>query len=166
MKTCRLTVLAGALSAAALAQVNGSMKGTLTCATPTKTLTVPAADSPDHMLNLAQYSCTWSAPVKIGDFSTSHDVLTIASEMRGDDSESHGYETINMTNGDRLSVRYSGISSVAKGIGKGAWRIASGQGRYRGIDGSGTFRSTLAKDGTLRIEFEGSYNLKEQLTGH
>ena len=68
-------------------------------------------------------------------------------------------ETVNMSNGDRLSVRYSGISSVDKGTGKGAWRIASGEGRYRGITGTGNFVSTLAKDGTLTIGFDGSYTL-------
>jgi hypothetical protein len=162
MRFRRLACLVAVMSAASAAPSADAMKGKLTCASSPEVLSVLVGDAPDHKLSLSRHNCQWSPAIDIGPFKTSQDSLTIVSEMRGDAAENKGYETINMSNGDRLSVRYSGITSISKGSGQGGWHIASGEGRYRGISGSGSYHSTLAKDGALTIEFDGHYTLQPE----
>lgn len=136
--------------------------GELKCAKSADVKTVDIGDAPDHKLSLSQRTCGWAQPLTIQEMRSSpdaHDTLSVVSEIRGHTSEDRGYQTVSMVNGDRVEVRFTGSSSVNKGTGQGLWRIAGGEGKFRGITGSGSFSSSQAADGTLSIQFNGSYSL-------
>ena len=68
---------------------------------------------------------------------------------------------INMDNGDKAFVRFTGSGTTAKdgtSAGEGAWSNTGVTGKLRGLTGKGAYKSTGNADGT-QDHVEGEYTL-------
>jgi len=138
------------------------ISGTLTCAKPDPEYTIDVGDRAGHVFVLAKSACSWTRPMRIEGVDTkdSNDVNIVD----GDDanSDSNGYDTSNMANGDQVFIRFSGTDKSMKDgkhLSTGTWRYIGGTGKFKGIMGKGTYKGGPDASGNYISEIDGDYTL-------
>ena len=107
-------------------------------------------------------SCNWPTPFTIDGSKPGRTLNLAIGDMTGSKARIHGYSTSVMDNGDTTVVRFEGNSEMKKdgsGSGKGTWKFVRGTGKFRGITGSGTYKSASAADGSGSSDVSGHYSL-------
>jgi hypothetical protein len=115
-----------------------------------------------HTMVLSQRVCTWSQPLKIEGAFSREDVLYLFTDAREDGGRETGYNTLVMSNGDRIFMHYAGFlkgNSRKQASGVGTFALSGGTGRFRGIYGNGTSTSHSAADGKMTVRIDGQYTL-------
>lgn len=72
----------------------------------------------------------------------------------------HGRYNVTMDNGDKVFYTYetSGSTDITKPA-SNKWKILSGNGKYKGIKGSGTCSGKLSADGAADWTCTGTYSM-------
>jgi hypothetical protein len=153
---------AGALISlhAGLAQTR--IGGSLECASPSFHQAIPVGDRANHTMVLSQRRCQWSQPMRIlGTFSGS-DVLSLFTDARGDRVSDRGYDTMVMSNGDKIFMHYIGVlknSGRTPASSEGTFALSGGTGAFLGIYGSGTWTSRSTANGKMTVRMDGQFTL-------
>jgi hypothetical protein len=114
------------------------------------------------MIMFQRANCTWTTPFTIDGSKPGRTVDVSIGDMTGSSGRTHGYSTSVMDNGDSTFVRYEGTSQMKKdasGTFKGTWKYVRGTGKFRGINGSGTYKGAGATDGSASADVSGHYSL-------
>jgi hypothetical protein len=153
-----VVVCVAALPAGAQTKITGKA----TCSKPDPSYNVDVGDSTGHGLMLQKATCTWDTPLEIEGAKSKDgtDVSTI--EAWGGKMNQSGYNTSNMDNGDKFTVRYQGKITAGKdgsATYEGKWTFVSGTGKLKGIKGSGTYKGSGPADGSGTVDVEGEYSI-------
>jgi len=73
-----------------------------------------------------------------------------------------GYHVSNMSNGDKIYVRFQGNDTMMDGkpsTTEGTWSYTGGTGKLKGIRGKGTYKGKTDSSGNMVAEIEGDYEL-------
>lgn len=156
--TLLLFAFVSVLPAAAQSKITGQ----ISCAKPQINYSADVGDQSGHALLLQKASCEWSKPVTIAGVraGSSTDISTI--DAMGTSMQQRGYNVSTMSNGDKYTVRYQGVTRANQdgtATFSGTWTFSSGTGKLRGIRGSGTYQGTGSADGSGVINVVGTYTL-------
>jgi hypothetical protein len=157
----RLLVL-GLLASAPWTMAQTRISGSLECASPLFRQMMEVGDRTGHTMILSQRACAWSLPLKIEGAISQKDVLYLFTDAREDGARETGYNTLVMSNGDRIFMHYAGFlksNSQKPASGVGTFALSSGTGKFLGIYGNGTSVSHSAADGKMTVRVEGQYTL-------
>jgi hypothetical protein len=157
-------VLVCAVGSAASAQTKTS--GTINCAKPDPAYSIEVGDRTGHSLALSKTACTWTKPMEIAGSQTKDGYDVASADANGMKARGTGYHVSNMSNGDKIFVRFSGTDTMTKD-GKpessaGTWSYTGGTGKLKGIKGKGTYKGKGNADGSITFEVEGEYELPKK----
>ena len=160
-----LVLMAWSIAASASAQTK--LTGKEHCAKPDPDYSIEVGDQPGHILSARKAACTWTEGMEIAGLKVkaAQDVAT--GEVTGATARDTGYHVATMDNGDKYTVRFNGTAMMAKdktGAITGKWTFVSGTGKLKGIKGSGTYKGTVAADGSADVDVEGDYTLPTKTT--
>src|SRR5439155_4297709 len=89
-------------------------------------------------------------------------------EMSGNAGREHGYAVATWADGDTTVSRYEGSTTLKDNVpisSHGTWRLMSGTGRLKSIEGGGTSTGKFNSDGTSTFDIEGQYRLPTATAG-
>jgi hypothetical protein len=138
------------------------ISGSLQCASPQFHQLLEVGDRAGHTMALSQSECVWPLPLKIEGAISKEDVLYLFIDAREDGARETGYNTLIMSNGDRIFMHYAGFlksDSRKPASGVGTFALSGGTGKFQGIYGNGTSVSHSAADGKMTVRLEGQYTL-------
>ena len=164
MRLLALGILASAPWTLAQTKISGSLE----CASPAFHQAIEVGDRSGHTMVLSRRECLWSQPLKIEGAIGREDVLYLFTDAREDDARETAYNTVVMSNGDRIFMHYaifmhgtdfvkSNSRNGASGV--GTFAFSGGTGKFLGIYGNGTSVSHSAADGKMTVRVEGQYTL-------
>lgn len=167
MRARILLVFLGLLILPGIVSAQRKVYGTLTCADTTEQRRAPIPEKPGHILATMKQTCTWPEPVELGGSQTRDAQDTFESDIQGTHSDDSGSYIIHMTNGDQVTIKFSGTSALdASGATRtltGTWTFAVGTGALKGITGNGTYNGLPRAAGGLTYDFEGQYLLPSDM---
>jgi hypothetical protein len=161
MKKATLTVL-GFLACAGFAAAQNKQSGVGKCdGKPEVQHMVDVGDRAGHSLVLVKQTCTWTTPMETAGLKSKDYTVTVVSDTSGKNTQDRGYVVINMDNGDKAFVRFTGKGVLGAkegdpGTGGGTWSYAGGTGKLRGLTGKGTYKSANNED-----QIEGEWAIAE-----
>jgi hypothetical protein len=142
------------------------ISGALECASPAFHQVMEVGDRASHTMALSQRACVWPLPLKIEGAISKEDMLYLFTDAREDGARETGYNTLVMSNGDRIFMHYAGwVKNNGRrppsGVGTfaGTFAFSGGTGKFLGIYGNGTSVSRRAADGKMTVRVEGQYTL-------
>jgi hypothetical protein len=136
--------------------------GSLECARPVFRQVMEVFDRTGHTMVLSRSECVWSRPLKIEGAISKEDVLYLFTDAREDGARETGYNTLVMSNGDRIFMHYASLLNNNRpkpASGAGTFALSSGTGKFLGIYGNGTSVSHNSADGKMTVRVEGQYTL-------
>lgn len=149
-----------ALATAVWAQTKTA--GTMQCGKGDPAYAIPVGDRPDHVFSISKSKCTWAKGLEMaGTAATDHE-YTGFTDVSGNRGRSRTAAVGTMANGDKYFVATQGTVTFKEGVPQaheGTWSYTGGTGKLKGIKGKGTYKGTVAADGTGTIEVEGEYEL-------
>jgi hypothetical protein len=160
----------GILASSSWAMAQTKISGSLECASPAFHRVMEVGDRASHTMALSQRACVWPLPLKIEGAISKQDFLYLFTDAREDGARETGYNTLVMSNGDRIFMHYAGwlknngqrpASSVVTFADTfaGTFAFSGGTGKFLGIYGNGTSVSHGAADGKMTVRVEGQYTL-------
>ena len=161
MKLKIILMLLIVLALAAVASAQTKISGTVLCVKPDTEYTIQVGDSPNHSFNIDQGKCNWTKPLDIAGAQTKEAVITGFREVSGNRMNSHYYDVVTMTTGDKWYGRSQGTAILKDGVPEsieGTWTFVGGTGKLKGIKGKGTLKGKVAPEG-ITYEVEGEYEL-------
>lgn len=157
----RVVLVFLALAIAGFASAQTKLSGTQQCkAEPPTPTAIP--DSPNHAFAIIKATCTWTTPIEIAGLQGKDGDDIVSSEMWGDKGADRGYFVGTMSNGDKITVKFSGSSRSKDGKpvgGQGTWSFSGATGKLKGLKGKGTYTGEANADGTTTYKIEGDYQL-------
>jgi len=153
-----VAVLGFALASTSAAQTKLSGKMSCPDRKPDAEYSIDVGDSVGHSLALVKYTCTFTNPMQIEGVAMKDSSIVATGDVHGTRFHGNGYEVINMANGDKIYVRYSGTDKEGY-LEVGTWSFTGGTGKYKGIAGKGTFEQKAGTSGNTVTELECEYTL-------
>jgi hypothetical protein len=153
-----LVVMTFAIPASAQNKVGGKAH----CDKADPMYSIEVGDRAGHLLIAQKSACTWSESLPIAGLATKTGFDIETGEVSGATAHSTGYHTATVDNGDKYTVRYTGVGTMGKdnsGAGEGKWTFVSGTGKLKGIKGGGTYKATINADGSSDVTVDGEYTL-------
>ncbi len=153
-----------AIAVAAVSTAQTKVSGQLQCGKPDEVHKIDVGDWPTHTMSVSKNTCTWTKPIDIGGEQTKGGVSVASAERSGNKSREHGSHYDNMTNGDKIYVRYQGDATLKDDVPEsisGTYTFAGGTGKMKGLKGKGTFKATGPPnaEGAITFDIEGEYEL-------
>lgn len=149
-----------ALAFAATAQTKSS--GTISCGKADPAYAIDVGDRTGHALSVSKIACAWTKPMEIAGLQTKDGYDVVSGDGSGDKVRGTGYHVSNMSNGDKIYVRFQGNDTMKDGkpgTTAGTWSYTGGTGKLKGIKGKGTYKGTADANGNMVSEVEGEYEL-------
>ena len=147
---------------AAGAQKSGMVTGTLKCAKPNPSYSIPVANVTGHALALHTMRCTWSNASSIGGNELQAEDDTFTSDMMPDVAHDRGYGVGSVAGGAGTFSGFEGTTTITNNMPSGntcTWTFTGGTGKLKGLTGSGTCKGAFAPDGTSSFTMNGNYQL-------
>jgi hypothetical protein len=154
--------------AAITANAQTKISGKASCAKPENSYSFEVGDRPDHTLMLQKSTCTWTTPLKMEGIQSKEATDIATMDSIGTTITERGYNSSNMDNGDKFTVRYQGTIKANKDGSAaidGKWTFVSGTGKLKGLSGGGTYKGIGAADGSGNIDVEGTYSVATMKPG-
>jgi len=155
-------ILGLALAVAPAASSQTKTSGTLSCGKPAPAYSIEVGDRPGHSVAISKFACTWTAPMEIAGVQTKDGYDVTYSDGSGAKVRGSGYHVSNMSNGDKIYVRFQGNDTMMDGkpsTTEGTWSYTGGTGKLKGIRGKGTYKGKTDSSGNMVAEIEGDYEL-------
>ena len=160
MRNKLFLVLTIVLTAALVATAQTKTTGTASCAKPAPAYSIDVGDHAGHALSINKTACTWSKPMEIAGLQTKDGYDVVYGDTNGDKVRGTGYHVSNMSNGDKIYVRFQGNDTMKDGrpsTSEGTWSYSGGTGKLKGIKGKGTYKGKADASGNMVFEVEGDY---------
>jgi hypothetical protein len=148
--------LALASTSAAQTKISGTLSSPST--KPDAEYSIDVGDVAGHTLGLVKYTFTYTHTMQIEGVAMKGGYLVATGDVHGTRFHGNGYEVINMANGDKIYLRYSGTDKEGY-LEVGTWSFTGGTGKYKSIAGKGTFEQKAGASGNTVVEMEGKYTL-------
>jgi len=135
------------------------IKGTLRCDKPSPSYSIDVPDREGHSLIVEKRSCTWTEPMVILGTKTKDGVwVTFVERMEGR-LHPHSFETDTLQGGEKITMQTTGQVAADKGPAttKGRFNFMRGAGKFKGIEGGGTYEGNVDADDVLTLKLEGVY---------
>lgn len=160
-----LTLFSGCLALLTGVGANAQTKisGTMQCNKPEPEYSVEVGDWPGHVMLLVKQPCAWNGP-DIGGEKTKEHVVVGSVDKTSTRIAASGTGVATMESGDKTFSTFHGTASVKAGKPgdeHGTWSFTGGTGKFKGIKGKGTYKTTFNADGTATVELEGEYELAQ-----
>ncbi|PYU45909.1 MAG: hypothetical protein DMG53_13305 [Acidobacteria bacterium] len=160
-----LTLFAGCVVLLTGVGANAQTKisGTMQCNKPEPAYSIEVGDRPGHAMLLVKESCAWTGPDIGGEKTKDHSVIG-SLEVTATRTAASGIGVATMESGDKTFSTFHGTASVKDGKREdehGTWSFTGGTGKFKGIKGKGTYKTTANADGTGTVEVEGEYELAQ-----
>jgi hypothetical protein len=139
--------------------ITGSFSGKIT-----KQSAMPLTDQPNHELSIAEVSGTQ----KSGDPLWNNAKINywgVTDLLDGQGSQRGYYNNVHADKGRDWGT-FEGKVTTAGGAMtvEGTWKLAGGDGEYRGITGGGKFKTVMKSETELEASWEGNYELAKAQT--
>jgi hypothetical protein len=147
---------------AAAASGQTKTTGTLSCAKPDPAYSIDVGDRSGHSVSISKFVCTWTEPMEIAEVQTKDGYDVTYGDASGAKVRGSGYHVSNMSNGDKVYVRFQGNDTITEGkpaTTEGTWSYTGGTGKFKGIKGKGTYTGKADSSGNMVSEIEGDYEL-------
>jgi hypothetical protein len=141
------------------ASLQGNISGSVACGRPEIEERMIVEDRTGHYMALTKRHCAW--PMTVQGVAIRDGILSLLTDTRADRITDSGYNTLMMDGGDRIFMRFSGLSQGVEGVtrGDGTLVLSGGTGKFAGVIGRGTFKAQSNSDRTLTIQVHGEYTL-------
>lgn len=162
MRSKFFLILGVALTLAPAASSQTKTNGTLSCGKPDPAYSIEVGDRPSHSVAISKFACTWTKPMEYGEVQTKDGYDVAYSDASGAKVRGSGYHVSNLSNGDKIYVRFQGNDSMMDGkpsTTEGTWSYTGGTGKFKGIKGKGTYKGKADSSGNMVSEIEGDYEL-------
>ncbi len=135
-------------------KVTGSFSGKVT-----KQHTLPMTDQPNHEMSLAEVSGTQTSPDPL--WNNSKITYWGVSELLGGKGTQRGYyNNVHEKGGRDWGTFEARVTTTGGAVAlEGTWKLAGGDGDFRGISGGGTFKTSMKSPTDLECSWEGAYEL-------
>lgn len=140
--------------------ITGSFSGKIT-----KQSALPLADQTNHEMSIGEVNGTQSSPDPLwNDSKIAYWGVTDLLDGKG---SQHGYYNNVHTDGGRDYGTFEGQVTAAGGAVtvEGTFKMTGGDGQYRGITGSGRFKTVMKSETELEATWNGNYELAKAQTG-
>ncbi len=159
------TLFAGCLFLlmAATAGAQTKISGIMQCNKPEPSYSIEVGDRPGHIMLLGKQTCAWTGPDMGGEKTKDH-IVVGSVDVTATRTTTSGAGVATMESGDKTFSTYHGTASVKDGKRDdehGTWSFTGGTGKFKGIKGKGTYKTTVNADGTATVEIEGEYELAQ-----
>lgn len=162
MRSKLFLILALVVALAATAAAQTKTTGTVSCAKPNPAYSIEVGDQAGHSLAISKSACTWTKPMKIAGLKTKDGHDFTYGDATGAQVQGSGYHVSNMSNGDKIYVRFQGNDTTKDGkpaTTEGTWSYTGGTGKLKGITGKGTYKGKADAAGNMVVEVKGDYQL-------
>jgi hypothetical protein len=156
-----LSFVACMLALVTLSAAQTKISGTMRCGRPDTEQQLEVGDNPGHTISINQTTCTWTKALVLEGIADTEGVSSQISEIQESSFTSHGYFVDSMANGDKIFLRYDATLTMAGGEVQsiqGKWSYTGGTGKFKGIQGDGTFSGTPGGR-SATYDLEGEYTL-------
>ena len=152
-----LLVVCSLMLFASAAMAQGKIDTKWHCSKPATEHKLNVGDMPDHTYSIIQGTC--NATASDNSFAEKADEYTEFDETWKATMTAHGRYNVTMDNGDKVYYTYeeSRPTDIIKPA-SNKWKILSGNGKYKGIEGSGTCSGKLNADGSADWACTGTYS--------
>jgi hypothetical protein len=150
------------LALAAAARGQTKITGTLSCGKPDTAYSIDVSDRAGHSVSISKFACTWTTPMVYGDVQSKDGSDVAYGDASGAKVRSSGYHVSNLSNGDKIYVRFQGNDTTMDGkpaTTEGTWSYTGGTGMFKGIKGKGTYKGKADSSGNMVTDVEGEYEL-------
>jgi len=162
MKACTLLVGCVALLAAAGANAQDKISGSLKCGKPEADHELEVGDRPGHVMWLEKGSCTWMEMQPSMLKGKQYSFVSVGETTSARDT-GNGYGVHTMEDGDKYFVAFHGATPLKDGKpagdGRGTWSYTGGTGKLKGLKGNGTYKLIHNEDDSVTVEFVGEYQV-------
>lgn len=162
MRSKLFLILALVVALAATAAAQTKTTGTVSCAKPAPEYSIAVGDQAGHSLAISKSACTWTKPMEIAGLKTKDGFDFTYGDTIGAKVQGSGYHVSNMSNGDKIYVRFQGNDTTKDGkpaTTEGTWSYTGGTGKLKGIKGKGTYKGKADAAGNMVVEVKGDYQL-------
>ena len=134
--------------------ITGSFSGTIT-----KQSALPVADQENHEMSIAEVGGTQKSADSLWDGSAV--TYWAVTDVQGGKGTQRGYYNNVHEDKGRDWGTFEGKVTVLGGkmAVEGTYKIAGGEGEYRGLTGSGKFKTVMKSDTDIECSWEGKYTL-------
>ena len=134
--------------------ITGSFSGTIT-----KQSALPVSDQQNHEMSIAEVSGTQKSADSLWDGSTV--TYWAVTDLQGTKGTQRGYYNNVHGNKGRDWGTFEGKATVEGGkmTVEGSYKIAGGEGEFRGLTGSGKFKTVMKSKTEVECSWEGKYTL-------
>ncbi len=136
--------------------ITGSFSGRIT-----KQSAMPLTDQPEHQMVMGEVSGTQKSPDPL--WNDSKITYWGVTDLLGDKGTQRGYYHNVHPDGGREWGTFEG--QVAAATVEGTWKIAGGDGEYRGSTGGGKFKTVMKSEAELECNWDGNYELAKAQAG-
>jgi len=150
------------LTLAAAASGQTKITGTISCGKPDAAYSIDVSDHSGHSVSISKFACNWTTPMVYGDVQSKDGTDVVYADASGAKARSSGYHVSNLSNGDKIYVRFQGNDTTMDGkpgTTEGTWSYTGGTGKFKGIKGKGTYKGKADASGTMVSDVEGDYEL-------
>ena len=162
MRSKLFLILGLLLTMAAAASGQTKTTGTLSCGKPDPAYSIEVGDRTGHSVSISKFACTWTTAMEYGDVQTQDGYDVTYGDASGPKVRGTGYHVSNMSNGDKIYVRFQGNDTMLDGkpaTTEGTWSYTGGTGKFKGIKGKGTYKGKADSSGNMVTDVEGEYEL-------
>jgi len=134
--------------------------GKIRCDKPDPAYSIEVPDRPGHALMLAKRKCSWTEPMVVMGAKSKDGVAVEFPEKMEGRLHTHGFEVDTFDNGEKVTWQSMGQVAGDKGPARanGRWSLMRGTGKFKGIDGGGSYEGKLEANDVLVLELEGAYD--------
>jgi hypothetical protein len=101
------------LAAAASGQTK--ITGTLSCGKPDAAYSIDVGDRTGHSVSISKFACTWTTPMEYGEVQSKDGYDVAYGDASGAKVRSSGCHVSNLSNGDKIYVRFQGNDTTMDG---------------------------------------------------
>jgi hypothetical protein len=130
------------------------------CVKPDNPQSIAAGDQIGHLFTLASGKCATKG--EVGGAASKEGVFSEHGEVSGDHSKVSGVYVETFDGGDKIFYTYQATGTMrdsAFQAGENKYQITGGTGKMKGIEGSGTCKTTGTADGGLEYTCTGQYKI-------
>jgi hypothetical protein len=162
MRSRLFLILGLLLTLVAAASGQTKTTGTLSCGKPDQAYSIEVGDRTGHSVSISKFACTWTTPMQYGEVQSKDGYDVTYGDANGTKVRGSGYHVSNMSNGDKIYVRFQGNDTMMDGkpgTTEGTWSYTGGTGKFKGIRGKGTYKGKADSSGNMVTDVEGEYQL-------
>jgi len=137
--------------------ITGSFTGKLT-----QHSALPLADKPNHNLSIGEVSGTQRSDNPLWN-EANITYWAVTDLLNGEGSQRGYYNNIHGDQGQEWGTFEGKVTGGGTTV-EGTWKITEGDGQFRGVSGSGNFKTVMRSETDIEATWDGNYELAQTQT--